>query len=156
LQAEIANDSLDAADADEAAGLLNLLSDDFGGSIGIQKAMANDLTNEFFGAAVIGMWTAWFAFKRSSAVGFELVEQLEIALLGIAVFESGLCGAKPFALAFDEHGEFAGDFVVLLDRDGTGRADEKVRGTDEFEHEEEFGRERQLSQIRYGGKMAIS
>jgi len=71
------------------------------------------------------------------AVGFELVEQLKIALLGIAVFESGLCGTRTFALAFKEHGEFAGDHVVLRDWDGAARADESGMGSGKFEHGEE-------------------
>lgn len=134
MQAEVADDPLHTADADGAAGLLKLLGDDLRGSIGVKKAVANDLANEFFGTAIIGVRAARFAFERGGAVGLELVEQLEIALLGIAVFESGLRGAKTFALAFKEHGEFAGDFVVLQDGDGAARADESGRGSGEFEH----------------------
>ena len=135
LQPVVGDDALHAADADGITSLPELLGDDLGGSLGIQKAVANDLADEFVRAAVIGNGATLFAFERGGAMGLKLVEELEIALLGIAVFTCGLRGAKALALAFNEHGELAGDLVVLRNGNGTNRADESGGGAGEFEHE---------------------
>jgi len=53
--------------------------------------------------------------------------KLEVALPAEAEFLRGVQRSQPFALAFDEHREFAGDFVVRGDGQGSSRADERVR-----------------------------
>ncbi len=70
-------------------------------------------------------------------MSFELVQKLEIALFGIAVFACGLGGTQARALTFHEHGEFADDLVVMRHGKGTCQTDESGGGAGELKHEKE-------------------
>ena len=124
MQAEVGDDAFDAANADAVACLLEFLGDDFDGSLWIEKAMTDDLADDHFGAAIMGGRAAGFVFESDGSMSLEGVEELEIALLGEAVLERGLGGADAFALAFEKHGEFEGDFIVMRDGDGAGWTDQ--------------------------------
>ena len=86
--------------------------------------MANDLPDDFVGAAVVAFGTAALAVQSQGAPVDEGLAELEIALLAQAELLGGAGGAQAVAFAFDEHGEFAGDFVVGTDRQGASGADE--------------------------------
>jgi hypothetical protein len=43
------------------------------------------------------------------------MEQLEIARFGVAELDGGMGGPGAFALAFQEHGQLEGDFVLGQD-----------------------------------------
>lgn len=92
--------------------LAEFLSDDLGRGLRIQEAMADDLADDFVGAPVIGLGAGGFTVQSQGAVFFEQMEQLEIAGFGIAEFFGGLGGTGAFALAFEEHGQLEGEFIV--------------------------------------------
>ncbi len=52
--------------------------------------------------------------------------QLKVALLAEAELLGGLDGSESFALALDEHREFAGDFIVGADRETAGGSDQSL------------------------------
>jgi hypothetical protein len=130
------DDAFDAAGADGPAGLTEFWGDDGRGGLGIEEAMANDLANDFVGAAGGTLGAAFVAVQGQGAAVGEGLAELEVALFAEAEFAGGLDGAKAFARAFEEHGEFAGDFVVGRHGQGAGGADELL----EFEVEVSHGR----------------
>src|SRR5271165_3896101 len=72
LQTKVADGSLDASNANEMVGLLELLGDDLRRSIRIQETMTNDLTDHLFGAPIVGLWPARFALQSQGALSFKL------------------------------------------------------------------------------------
>lgn len=79
------------------------------------------------------------------------VAELEVALFAVTEELGGLDGAEAKALARDEHGEFAGDFVVGREGQGPGRANQLALLTVEVKHgstpREEKGRTALLEKI---------
>jgi hypothetical protein len=115
LQAEVGEDTLDAAGAEGVAGLADFLGQDGGRSVRIQEAMADDLLADRLSAAVGGFGAALLALQGAGAARLIEPAQLEIALLAEAEFAGSGQGAVGFAFAFVEHGQFTGDFVVVAD-----------------------------------------
>jgi len=64
----------------------------------------------------------------------ESLAKLEIALLGEAELPRRLQRPKPFALAFDEHGQFSRDFVIFADRQRSLLPDEGLCTAVQFHH----------------------
>ena len=115
MQAELFDHPFDAADTDDPTRLGEFLRDDGGRGLGIEEAMADDLADDFVGAAVIALGTAFFAFQGGGpALAIGLAE-LEVPLFTEAEVAGGLEGPAAVAFAVNEHGEFAGDFVVGAD-----------------------------------------
>jgi hypothetical protein len=135
---------LDTAGADEVAGLANLLGQDAGGSFRVKEAVANHLLADLIGAAVGGFGAALEALQSQGAALLEKRAQLEIALLAEAELAGGSQGTSGLAFTFVEHGEFAGDFVIVGHGQGAGGPgeDQARRVGGEFNHEE---------RVRYGG-----
>jgi len=65
LQAIIGDDPLDTALADRELGLAQLLGDDRGGGLWVQKAVAQDLPHGWVGAAVIGFGPVFCGWRAS-------------------------------------------------------------------------------------------
>jgi hypothetical protein len=151
LQAKVADDSLDAANANKMVSLLKLLGNDLSRSIRIQETMTNDLTDHLFGAPVVGLWAAGFALQSQGALGFELLQQLKIALFGVTEFTGGLSGTQSLTLAFEKHGQLAGDLIIVGQEDGTGMTDELCGRIEELEHWRKNVNKKAQSQIKYGG-----
>ena len=76
MKAVLGDDTVDTTGADREAGLPELLGDDFRGSIGVEKAMPNDLAHEFIGASIVRFGSARFALQRCGAVLVEGIAQL--------------------------------------------------------------------------------
>jgi hypothetical protein len=112
LKPVVSDDSLDAAGADGKAVLAQLLSDDIGGGTGIEKAVADDLTDDLAGAAVVALRAALAIAQGDGTVLVELMAQLEIALLAEAILRSGSQRAKALAFALEKHGQFTGDLII--------------------------------------------
>ena len=127
MKAEVGDDAFDAACADGEAGLAKFLGDDVGGDVGIEKALADDLADGLIGAFGGGFGSTLLTEESLAAVGFEGIAELEIALLGEAEFASGLKWST-LAFAFEDHEEFAGDFVVGGDGKRPGGTDEELGG----------------------------
>src|ERR1700719_2129801 len=132
-------------------GLLELLGDHLGRSIRIQETMTNDLTDHHFSAPIVGLWPARFALQSQRALGFKLFQQLKIALFGITEFTGGQRGAQSLTLAFEKHGQLAGNLIIVGQKDRTGMADELCGRIEELEHGAKLGKKRDISQIKYGG-----
>jgi hypothetical protein len=124
LQAELGDDAFDAALADGMIGLAQLLGDERRGSLPIQVAVADDLTDDFVSTAVVGFGAAALVLEGSSAAGFQARQQLIIARAGEAVLSGGGGGAQAFALALVEHDQSGEDDIVLGDQQGTAWPDQ--------------------------------
>jgi len=124
LQAVIGDDPLDAAQADGEMSLPQFLGDDLRGRVGVQKAMAQDLAHGLVGAAIVGFGSGLLGLQGGEAAGLEGVEYLVIALAAITIFPGDRVDAGLQTLAFDEHEEAAGHFVIVGDGQGAGRAGE--------------------------------
>ena len=103
---------------------MEFLGDDGGGGFRIQKAVADDLTDQFVGTAVIGFGTAGQVLETEGSLLQVTRFDLEVALFGVVVLAGGGGGAQAGALAFDEHGQLVRDDVVGEDSEGTGLAHE--------------------------------
>jgi hypothetical protein len=125
LKPKVGDDAFDAARADLDGRLAHLLGDDLGGRIGIEEAVADNLTDDIFGARGGRFWARLAAEKSGSTARGESVAELEIALFAEAELLGSLEGTEAEALAFDEHEEFVGDLVVNRDRQRTLWADQE-------------------------------
>ena len=115
MQAVIGDDPLDAANTQRVVSLLEFLGDDLGARLGVQEAVPDDLPDDFVGAAVIGFGAGGLALQGPRALRLQQMEQLEIARFGVAELGGSLGGPGAFALAFHEHGQLEGDFVLGQD-----------------------------------------
>jgi hypothetical protein len=140
LKAVVGDDAFDAAGANDPTGLAEFLGDDVSGGFGIEEAMANDLADDFVGAAVVAFGSAGLAAEGGGAERGEGVSELEIALFAEAELACGLEGSEALALALDEHGEFAGDFVVGEDGEGTSGTKQLLELQIEGEHKDSGAR----------------
>lgn len=118
MKAKLGNDAIHGAFADAEVALPEFLGNDIGTGLGIQEPVADDLTNDFLGSAVVGFGSSFGTEKAHTAMLKEESSQLKIALA--AKTES--CGhlINVFGAAFpgDKHGKFAGDFIVFGNRQG--------------------------------------
>jgi hypothetical protein len=75
--------------------------------------VADDLTDEFLSAPVVGFWTSFDAEEGLTTLFKKESPELEVALT--AESEFSCCTVNAFGAAFtlDEHSEFKGDFVVF-------------------------------------------
>ena len=136
MQAELLDHAFDAANTDEGTSLGEFLGDDSRRGIGIEEAMADDLTHDFVGAAVIALGTAFFAFQGGGPALAIGLAKLEVALFTEAEVASGLEGPAAVAFAVNEHGEFACHFVVGEDRELASGTEELVFLGIEVQHEQ--------------------
>ena len=122
MESELGNDAVYGSFADGEVALSEFLSNDFGAGFRIQESVADDLTDEFLGAPVVGFWSSFGAEESLAALFKKKGPDLEIALAAITEFSGGSINAFRAAFALDEHGEFPSDFVVLGNGQGTGLA----------------------------------
>jgi hypothetical protein len=113
LQPELSDDPVDGAFTDAEVALSEFLSDDFGAGFRIQEAVTDDLADEFLGASVIRFGAAFGAEEGRATFLQKKGAQLEVTLTTEAEFGGGAVNALRAAFALDEHGEFAGDFIVF-------------------------------------------
>ncbi len=122
----IGDDAVNAAHADLEMGLAQFLSDDFGGGVGVQKAVAQDLTHGLVSAAVIGFGPGLLRLKGRHASRLVVVEKLIIARPAKAVM-FGHSGDVAFqTLAFHEHEETKGKLIGSSHWQSAGWADNLV------------------------------
>jgi len=126
LQAVIGDDALDAAQTDLEVGLAQFLSDDLGGGIRIQKAVAQNLADGLIGAAVVGLGAGLLRLEGGQAALLEGVEDLIVALTAVAVFLSDGGDVVVQTLAFNEHEETGGQRVGAGDGQGAGGTSQLV------------------------------
>jgi len=109
-------------------GLPEFLGDDFGGSVGIEKAMPHDLAQDSRGAAG-ALGSAFVVAECSAASLSKGGAELEIALLAVAELGGGSARPQAFTLALNEHGEFGDDFIVRGDGEFTSGSADGVCGS---------------------------
>jgi hypothetical protein len=120
LEPELVNDTVHGSLADPEVALSEFLSDDFGAGFGIEEAVADDLTNEFLGAPVVGFWTSFGTEESLAAILKKERSDLEVTLAAKAEFSSGTVNPFRAAFAFDEHGQFSGDLIGFGNRKSAG------------------------------------
>ena len=120
MQAVIGDDPLDTAQTDLEVGLAQFLSDDLGGGIRIQKAIAQDLADGLIGAAVVGLGAGLLRSEGGQAALLEGVEDLIVALTAVAVFLGDGGDIVIQTLAFNEHEETGSQRVRAGDGQGAG------------------------------------
>jgi hypothetical protein len=119
LEAELSNDTVYGSFADAEATLSEFLSDDFGAGFRIQESVADDLTNEFLSAPVVGFGASFGAEESLAALFQKESPELEITLAAESEFSRRAIDALGPAFTLYKHGEFKGDFVVIGDGQGT-------------------------------------
>ena len=112
MQAVVLKDAFDAATTDDQTGLHKSLRDDRGGSVGIQKTMANDLPDQCFSTTRVVLGSGHLWRQAGGAVREELLAELEVALPTETEFLRRRFGAE-FAFAFEEHGQTQADRVIV-------------------------------------------
>jgi hypothetical protein len=128
LQAVLLDDADDTPNADREAGLAEFLRDDIDRGVGIEEAVADDLSNDLVGADIVALGAGLVALEPCASLFPIELEQLEISLFAEVEPLGGLGSAKAFALAFDEHGQAGDDEVVLTDGEFSGGADDASGG----------------------------
>jgi len=124
LKAVLFDDADDTPNADRQSGLGEFLRDDLDRGVGIEEAVADNLTNDLVGADIVA-FGARFVTLESLATMFTInLKQLKVSLFAKLEFFGGLRGTEPFALAFDEHGQADDDEVILTNGEFTGGPDD--------------------------------
>ena len=124
MKAVLLDDADDTASADWETGLAKFLCEDVERGVGIEKAVANDLADDFVGADIVA-FGAWLVAKQSWATLFTIeLEQLKITLFAEAELLGCLGGTDPLALAFNEHGEAGDNEVIGKNRELSGGAED--------------------------------
>jgi hypothetical protein len=103
------------ADGNGKPVLVEFLGNNLWRDVGIEKAIADDLTYHFLGSAVVTFRPGFMAFEPLGPMVFKLLQDLVIALSGEAKLFGGLGGAQAFTLAFHEHGKLESDFIIFSD-----------------------------------------
>jgi len=124
LQPVLLDHAFDAARADGEAGLTELLGDDVDRSVGIEEAMADDLSFDLVSADVVGLGAASLRLEGLDPLSPKELEQLIITLPREAVLCSRSGSPQSFALAFEEHQEAWGDLVTGGDEEFSGGSDD--------------------------------
>jgi hypothetical protein len=112
LQPKLSDDAVDGAFTDAEVTLAEFLSNDLGAGFRVGEAVANDLADEFLGAPVIGFGAAFSAEEGRATFLEKEGAELEVTLTAIAEFGGGMINTLGAAFTLDEHGKFAGDFIV--------------------------------------------
>jgi hypothetical protein len=124
LKTVLLDDADDTSNADRKACLAEFLRDDVDRGVGIEEAVADDLANDLVGADIVVFGAGLVALESSASLFTIEFEQLKISLFAELEFLGGLGSAKPFALAFDEHGQPGDDQVVGKNGEFSGGADD--------------------------------
>jgi len=119
LESELVDDAVHGAFADPKVTLAKFLSNDVGAGFRVQESVANNLTDKFLGAPVVGFGTSFGAQEGLAALLHKERPELEVTLPTEAEFSCGVANAFGAAFALDEHGELKGDFVVRSNGEGT-------------------------------------
>ena len=126
MKAVLFDDAIDATGTEGETGLTELLRDDVDRGVRIEKAVTDDLANEFVGADIVTFGAGLVALESCTSMFTIEFEQLKISLLAEAELLSGLGGTESFALALDEHREAGDNEVIRTNREFSGWADDAV------------------------------
>lgn len=135
--------------------LPEFLGDDLERRIRIQKAMAQNLALRLGSAAIIGLGAGFFRRQGGEAALLEGSQDLVITLATITIFLSDGADLSFQTLAFDEHEETAGEFIVGGDGEGARWASKVVCIGIELEgiHTDKNSEGRAMCLIKCGGQL---
>ena len=105
------DDAIDGSFADAEVALPEFLSDDFRAGFGIQEPMADDLTDEFLGAPIVGFGPSSGIEKGVAAFFQKESSELEVPLSAKSEFGGGSVNSLGAALALNEHSQFSGYLI---------------------------------------------
>ena len=112
MKAVVLDESLNAANADGLAGLLEFLGKDVGGGVGVEKANTEQLTEGLVRATRAALGAGLMAEQSGAAVFLEGLAELVVTPSAEAEQVRGLGGSEVGAFAEDEHQKFVGEFIV--------------------------------------------
>jgi hypothetical protein len=115
LKAVVLDESLNAANADGLAGLLEFLGKDIGGGVGVEKANTEQLPEGFVRVTRAGLGAGLMAEQSGAAVFLEGLAELVVTLPAEAEQLRGLARSEVGAFAQDEHQKFVGEFIVSVE-----------------------------------------
>jgi hypothetical protein len=133
------------------------LGDDFGGAVRIEKALGDDASDDFRGAAMIGLGTRGLWLQGLGTALAKGGQELVVALATVAEAGGDLGDRAIGTFTGDEHGELLGEDVVGIDGElaaGSTEA-EGIRIDGEGHGEKEGGKENECP-IKYGGKVGAA
>ncbi len=113
MESELGDDAVYGPFADTEVTLAEFLSDHLGTGLRIQKAVTDDLTDQFLGASVVGFGAAFGTEESLPAFVEKEGPELEVTLTAKTEFSSGTVNALRAAFALDEHGKLTRDLIVL-------------------------------------------
>ena len=128
MKAVFLNDAFHSSYADGPPVLIESLCNNLGRSVMIQKSVAYDLPDDCGGGAIICFRATGLAFQHGSASLQESGAQLIVALPGESKFFGGVGFVFGFALSFNQHDDFTGNFVILMKSEHSVFSDEGVKG----------------------------
>jgi len=105
-------------------GLAQLLSNHRRRGAGIQKAVAQDLPYDLIGATVMGFGTGLVRRQSKQAAGFEVIQELVVALAAKTVLLSDVDDVLLQTLAFNEHEETVSQMIGSTYGEVTDGADQ--------------------------------
>ena len=156
METEVGDDAFDAALADGEVFLNQFLGDDFGGAVGIEESLGDDASDDFGGAAMIGLGTRGLGLKGLGTAFAEGGQELVVALAAVAEARGNLGDRAIGTLTGDEHGELLGEDVGRIDGElaaGSTEA-EGIRIDGEGHGGKEGGKEN-MCPITYGGLIGV-
>jgi hypothetical protein len=111
LKAILLDGAFDAPGADLETSLAELLGNDVDRGVGIEEAMADDLSLDLVGANGIGLGSTFLSEEGKYSLFLELFEYLIIPLSRKAVFLRCLRRPKTFTSTVDEHEQARSDLI---------------------------------------------
>ncbi len=107
------NDPIYGAFADGKAALPELLGNDFGGSFRIEETVAQGLTDDLLGSTIVGLGASSQAQQCPASALLKKGPELVVALAAVTEFGGRFVGSIRATLSLHEHGQLAGDFVLV-------------------------------------------
>jgi len=120
LESELVDDTIHSSLADSEFALPEFLSNDFSTGLGVKKAVADDLTNEFLGTPIVRFGTSLGTVESLTSALEKKRADLEVTLTAIPEFGSSMVNSFQAAFTFDEHSQFSGDFIGIDNGKRTG------------------------------------
>lgn len=114
--------------------LPEFLSNDLGARLWVKKSMTDDLANDFLSAAIFGLGTSLGANEGPGTLFAEQGEQLKVALAAVIEPGNDFVNGLVSTLSGDEHGELAGDLIIIGNGEGAVLAVNPFFGELERDH----------------------
>jgi hypothetical protein len=114
----LGDDTVDGPFADMEVALPEFLGNDLGARFRVKKSVTDDLANDFLSAAVFCLGASLGANEGPGTLFAEQGEQLKVALAAVIEPGNDFVNRLVSTLSGDEHGELAGDLIIIGDGEG--------------------------------------